>query len=41
MRPYVHTAAALRSFALFAALAMLLGAIFTRFATAAPPPSGK
>ena len=30
MRPYVHAAAALRSLALFAALAMLLGAATTR-----------
>jgi drug/metabolite transporter (DMT)-like permease len=43
VRPYVRAAAALRSIALFAALAMLLGATFTRFAPAPPAkePSGK
>jgi hypothetical protein len=46
MRPYVRAAAALRSLALFAALAMLLGAALTRLATtpaapSAPPTSGK
>ena len=34
MRPYVRAAAGLRSLALFAALAMLLGAARTRFASA-------
>lgn len=42
MRPYVRTGAALRSFALFAALAMLLGAIVTRLpGSADAPTSGK
>ena len=46
MRPYVRAAAALRSLALFAALAMLLGAALTRLATAPrraerAPTSGK
>jgi len=35
MRPYVRAAAALRSLALFAALAMLLGAVVTRLSTTA------
>jgi hypothetical protein len=45
VRPYVRTAAALRSLALFAALAMLLGAALARFGGASPssrqPTSGK
>jgi drug/metabolite transporter (DMT)-like permease len=44
MRPYVRAAAALRSLALFAALAMLLGAAVTRVSTPAEnraQPSGK
>ena len=41
MRPYVRAAAALRSIALFAALAMLLGSIVTRLSNSAAPTSGK
>jgi hypothetical protein len=39
IRPYVRLAAALRAFALFTSLAMLLGAALTRFGVA--PPTGK
>jgi hypothetical protein len=45
IRPYVLFAAALRAFALFTSLAMLLGAALTRFGVASPtgkqPSSGK
>jgi len=41
MRPYVHAAAALRSFALFAALAMLLGAAVTRLSSGVTPAPDK